>query len=396
MMNRTISTTIVMRTKKNYPPLPQVLLATLFVMVLCGGAGAGLQAQDTEKKQIKLALLLDTSNSMDGLIDQAKAQLWNLVNELAKARYDGKQPELEIALYEYGNDRLPPAEGYIRLVTTMTTDLDQVSADLFSLTTNGGNEYCGQVIQSSLVQLTWGNPEQDLQYIFIAGNEPFTQGNVSFADACLKAKEKGIVVNTIFCGKFQEGINTSWKAGADITGGNYMSINQNSKTVFIATPYDDAIEKLNESLNDTYLPYGSLGYQNKQRQLKQDQNAQQYGKGGSVSRAISKSRGYYKNTSWDLVDIADEAGFDINDYEDAQLPEAMQGLTNAQKLAHIDKMAKERQKIQESIKDLGKKRDAFILKKKAEDAGKATAMLDDAMLTAIKKHAHTMNFEFVE
>ena len=35
-----------------------------------------------------LALLLDTSNSMDGLIDQAKSQLWKIVNELAAAKCD--------------------------------------------------------------------------------------------------------------------------------------------------------------------------------------------------------------------------------------------------------------------------------------------------------------------
>ena len=31
------------------------------------------------KKKIKIALLLDTSSSMDGLIDQAKSQLWKLI-----------------------------------------------------------------------------------------------------------------------------------------------------------------------------------------------------------------------------------------------------------------------------------------------------------------------------
>lgn len=30
---------------------------------------------------IQLALLLDTSNSMDGLIDQARSRLWQIVNE---------------------------------------------------------------------------------------------------------------------------------------------------------------------------------------------------------------------------------------------------------------------------------------------------------------------------
>ena len=62
--------------------------------------------QVQEKSSIKVALILDTSNSMDGLIDQAKSQLWSVVNELAKARCDGQIPDLEIALYEYGNDQL--------------------------------------------------------------------------------------------------------------------------------------------------------------------------------------------------------------------------------------------------------------------------------------------------
>jgi len=33
---------------------------------------------DPDTKNIQVALLLDTSNSMDGLIDQAKAQLWEI------------------------------------------------------------------------------------------------------------------------------------------------------------------------------------------------------------------------------------------------------------------------------------------------------------------------------
>jgi hypothetical protein len=67
---------------------------------------------------IMIALLLDTSNSMDGLIDQAKSQLWKIVNEVAAAKSgDGKQPNIKIALYEYGNDGLSSDEGYIRQVS---------------------------------------------------------------------------------------------------------------------------------------------------------------------------------------------------------------------------------------------------------------------------------------
>ena len=43
---------------------------------------------------------------MDGLIDQAKAQLWEIVNELSYAKFDNVRPNLQIALYEYENDNL--------------------------------------------------------------------------------------------------------------------------------------------------------------------------------------------------------------------------------------------------------------------------------------------------
>ena len=157
-----------------------------------------INTESLEEQYIRVALLLDTSNSMDGLIDQAKAQLWEIVNELSYAKCKSERPNLQIALYEYGNDNLNASQGFIKKVLAFTDDLDDVSKELFSLTTNGGSEYCGTVIQSSLENLDWGNNMDDLKLIFIAGNEPFTQGKINYRDASLQAKEKGIVVNTIF------------------------------------------------------------------------------------------------------------------------------------------------------------------------------------------------------
>jgi hypothetical protein len=82
---------------------------------------------DARAPRVQIALLLDTSNSMDGLIDQARSQLWSVVNEFAAARRDGQAVELQVALYEYGNNRIPAARGYVRQVLPFTTDLDRVS-----------------------------------------------------------------------------------------------------------------------------------------------------------------------------------------------------------------------------------------------------------------------------
>ena len=62
---------------------------------------------------------------------------------------------LRVALFEYGNIGLPASEGYIRQVVPLTDDLDNLSESLFGLTTNGGDEYCGQVIDRAVKSLDW-------------------------------------------------------------------------------------------------------------------------------------------------------------------------------------------------------------------------------------------------
>jgi hypothetical protein len=114
------------------------------------------QAKIVEKKPVvQIALLLDTSNSMDGLIEQAKSQLWKIVNEFINAKQNGKRPDLEVALFEYGKSSLVASEGFIRMIVPLTNDLDKISEELFALKTNGGNEYCGWVIREAVNRLTW-------------------------------------------------------------------------------------------------------------------------------------------------------------------------------------------------------------------------------------------------
>jgi len=347
-----------------------------------------------DAKKIKLGLLLDTSGSMDGLLNQAKSQLWNIVNELASAKCEGVKPELEIALYEYGNDGLPASEGYIRMVTPLTNDLDQISADLFGLTTNGGSEFCGHVIQTATNQLDWGAGDEDLKLLFIAGNEPFTQGDVHPDEACKKASTKGITINTIFCGNFNEGIQTGWKKGADMATGHFMSISHNSKTVYIESPYDDQIDQLNTSLNDTYVPYGNLGESKKAMQLSEDYNSLKYGKQNKVSRIVSKNSSFYYNNTWDLVDASKEKNFDINKIKKEELPKEMQKMTQEQRKDYVAKKKAKREKTNKTISDLNVKRLAFIAEKKKEMGETKENSLDLAMIKAIRAQAKAKKFTF--
>ena len=342
------------------------------------------------QQYIKVALLLDTSNSMDGLIDQAKAQLWEIVNELSYAKCNKERPLLEIALYEYGNDRLSPRNGYIRKIQNFTDDLDDISRELFSLTTNGGSEYCGTVIKSSLENLDWGNNPDDLKMIFIAGNEPFTQGNISYKEAATNANEKDVVINTIFCGDYQNGISSYWKDGAQLTQGDYMAINHNQQTVYVETPYDDIILQLNIKLNKTYIPYGQQGRQKVAVQHEQDKNALGYGKSNAVSRTISKGSHLYKNNTWDLVDAEAEDSFSYAQLKKEDLPDELKNKTTKEIKAYIEKQRKERNNIQKEISKLNLKRKEYISKNQSNEAN----ALESAMLKAIKKQAKKKNYNW--
>jgi hypothetical protein len=294
-------------------------------------------------------------------------------------------------LYEYGNDGLPSTEGYIRLVSPLTSDLDVISEKLFALTTNGGNEYCGYVINTSLKQLDWSIGKADLKMIFIAGNEPFTQGPVPYQAACALAQEKDVVVNTIFCGPFSDGVETAWKKGADLTGGSYMSIEQDRKTVYIKSPYDEKIDALNDNLNDTYIYYGKTGSYKKEQQQLQDSNAESYGQSNKVERAVSKSSHAYKNSTWDLVDAAKDDEKVIEKTEETYLPKEMKGMTVEQRKTYVKDKSSERSRIQKEIQVLSEKRRQYIAQNSNTDKD---TMLDAAMMKAIKEKGKTKSLSW--
>ena len=346
-------------------------------------------AADATRQKMQLALLLDTSSSMDGLIEQAKSQLWSTLVALSQTQKDGEAPVLEMALYEYGNSRLSARSGYLRQVIPFTSDMDAVSAALFELTTAGGEEYCGQVITRSLTELAWENHPDAARIVFIAGNESFGQGPVSFYAACAKTAEADIVVNTIFCGPCETGIAQHWKEGADLTGGHYSCIDQNEVTAYIATPYDEALAALDTQLNETYLAYGASGAARQRRQRAQDQNAIAYGTSNAINRTAFKASSNYSNAGWDLVD-AYATDSTIVERAAATTP-ALAGKTAKEVKQHIEQLTRERIAFREQIRSLSQQRDAYIQRER-ERGPVSGGKLEHVMLEATYEQAAAKGF----
>jgi hypothetical protein len=366
------------------------LTMTLIFLLCVGSVGWSEVKPQTAKPEIQLAILLDTSGSMDGLIGQAKSRLWKIVNELAAAKKDGLTPLLQVALYEYGQDSLPAASGYMRRIVPLTNDLDRISEELFKLKTNGGQEYCGQVIREAVNDLLWNKQKDSLKLIFIAGNEPFTQGSIAYKNSCREAIARGIIINTIFCGNYQEGLQTDWKAGADLADGHYLAIDADQSPPPVTAPQDSEIARLSQELNQTYLGYGKDGSGGKARQKEQDMNAAALSGEVVAQRAAAKASPQYSNSAWDLVDAKKAGQVKLEEMAEADLPQEMKGMSVPERNEYVAALQSKREMLQKKIARLHNEREQFVADKLKNQAALNT--LDSAIIHALRRQAAAKNF----
>lgn len=371
-----------------------IIAALAFACAAFGKDEIKPEPKPAKKPLVQIAVLLDTSGSMEGLIEQAKGQLWKIVNEFLKAKQEGQTPEVQVALYEYGKSSLSRDSGWIRQIVPLSTDLDKISEELFALKTNGGEEYCGWVIKDAVANLAWSSDPKVYRAILIAGNEPFTQGSVNYADSCKAAIAKGIIVNTIHCGSMEEGIRTKWQDGATLADGKYMVIDHNRAVVHIEAPQDKEIAKLSAELNKTYLAYGGEGRRAYANQAAQDMNAMSLtpASGAVVQRAVTKSSAAYNNASWDLVDAAKSKDFKLESVKSDALPAEMQKLSESERKEFVEKKSKERSELQTKIQKLNSEREKFVAAQMKQSS--ATNTLDVVVTTAVREQAAKRQFKF--
>ena len=147
-------------------PLPEVRLWAMMKQTIeeCG-----------YRPGVDVAIALDTSGSMENLLEAARLKLWEIVHDLTLVE---PTPTLRVALLTYGGKDNDHKAGWVRVETGLTRDLDLVSERLFALTAGGGAEYVARVLQAALEGLDWTSSEDALKLVFVAGNEPADQEGI--------------------------------------------------------------------------------------------------------------------------------------------------------------------------------------------------------------------------
>lgn len=375
------------------------LLSLALTLTLVAPAHAG---PSHASSKIEIAVLLDTSGSMDGLIAQARRRLWRLINETGKARKDGAIPAIEIALYEYGSGKVSAKDGYLRQIVGLTTAHDQVGAELFALKATGSEEYMGLAIEDAMKKLNWSKHAADFRTIFVAGNETILQGPVPAIDAAATARRNDIIVNTIYAnnegggepGATPSPIAEQWRSVASGGGGTFAVISP-QQAPDIKTPYDAELVSSTDKLELTYLPFGQRGFDayKRMRELNRDISR------GSASDYADRGgymAGDHFDTSWDLVDALKDPNFKLESVADKDLPEILRGKSLGQKLYIIQAHGAERERLKGEIRRLGALRETFIadeLGRREEEAGQN---LEKMMVAALRAQLKAKGFDFAD
>jgi hypothetical protein len=365
--------------------------ASLALAAVLGVSASAPAAPDAKAKgpAVDVVICIDCSGSMQGLIDSAKAKLWDIVNDLGKAK---PAPNLRVALYSYGHSG-GADKGYVRKDIDLTHDLDAVYQKLNALQITGSVELVGRVCHDALTEQKWSDEKKALKMIFVCGNESAEQDRkIGLEEVAKLAVGKDVIVNSIHCRRpgLPESEAEGWRKLAKLAEGSFTQIDMDkAATLAIKTPHDKKLEELSARLNTTYVAYGkeSVRKLRAENQAKQDSNAAK-APGAGAARAATKGGDLYRNSEWDIIDrLRDDPKFDLSKLKEEELSEEMKKLKPQERKAYVEKKQEERKAIQKEIAELATKRAEYIkaeAKKQQKDGDKA---FDEAVKATVREQA---------
>ncbi|WP_298901968.1 vWA domain-containing protein [uncultured Psychroserpens sp.] len=325
---------------------------------------------ETLTKNTEIVFCLDATGSMSGLIDTAKEKIWDIVSELAQSN---EVDTLKMGMIFY-RDR---GDNFITRQIPMTTDLDEVYADLLEITADGGGdtpESVNQALHESVIDMKWSSKANTYKTIFVVGDCPphmDYQNDVKYTESCKLAASKGIVINTIKLGNSCLDAITHFKQMSTCTNGQFLKLDQNAKDYTIATPYDSEINALSKDIDDSRMYYGThaereYNYNKKSKSMKVYDD-------GSVTansaRAEYKSSKVGKKGAYgtnEIISDYDDGKLNLDKIKESELPKELKGLSVSEKKEYIESLSNKRKENYTKLNQLFKKKRAYIKSKENE------------------------------
>jgi len=388
------------------------------------------------KPKVEVCFVLDTTGSMGGLIEGAKAKIWAIANTIVKQK---PTPEVRFALIAY-RDR---GDEYVTQRFDLTDDIDTVFKNLQSFKADGGGdtpESVNQALDEAVTKVTWSADKSVLKIIFLVGDAPphmDYKDDRKFPEICKDAIKKDLIINTIQCGEIDE-TAPIWKQIAQSSEGEYAAIAQTGNVTVVSAPQDAELAKLNSALGTTLVPCATNGrtWDMAQKEVSAKQSASeaapaaiqadrlayngatgrtvQVKDGGTVllggqalagethaaagtvtfsgsgERFVTTPAFTHGGGEIELIDGIANGTLKLADLKDEQLSPEMRKMTSKEREAYVAAKQKERTEIQTKIAELAKAREAYIAeetKKRIAASAEKGDSFDDNVARTIARQA---------
>ncbi|MBI4879679.1 MAG: VWA domain-containing protein [Planctomycetes bacterium] len=328
--------------------------------------------------RIEVAFVLDTTGSMSGLIEGAKAKIWSIANRIATGE---PAPDLKIGLVAFRDQ----GDEYVTRAFDLSADLDAVYRELWCYSAGGGGdgpEHVNAALHEAVFGLGWSaGTERILRVIFLVGDAPphmdYDDGK-DYREICAEAVRREIIVNTIRCGGSEE-TAAAWQDIAKRSEGTFTTIDQSGGVLAIETPLDARLAELNGLLARSSLPYGSAELQSEEKEKVSEVASMPAA--AAADRAEFAGRTAGAAGEHDLLAAVRAGRVDLDELSDEELPEEFRSLTLAERRARLDEIEADRAKLLEEITRLSAERRAFLDEALKKAAGSEDAF--DARVLAI-------------
>ena len=343
------------------------------------------------RPRIDVVFVLDTTGSMGGLIEGAKAKIWSIANQMISAR---PTPRLRIGLVGY-RDR---GDEYVTRRWDLSDDIDAIYGHLQAFQAGGGGdtpESVNQALHEAVHQMSWGGRDA-LKIVFLVGDAPPHMDypdDVKYPVTLQAAMRKDLIVNTVQCGGIPA-TTPVWKEIASLGEGKFAAIGQTGDMQVVETPMDAELARLNRELGTTLVAYGSA--ETRGAVMAKQARAEAAAPAAAADRlAYNAATAKVVQGGGDLVDDLKDGRAKLSELKAEELPVELRGKTAEEQKAYLARQEKKRTQLQAQVAELVKKRQAYVdaEMKKAAAEGKGSAF-DAEVARTLKEQAKRKKIAF--
>jgi hypothetical protein len=325
-----------------------------------GQLGPGLDGyHDNDDLPIEICFVLDTTGSMGPLINGAREKIWSIANDIVK---ETPQAPLKFGLVAYRDRK----DTYITKTFDLTDDLDAMYRELQTYKAQGGGdqpESVNQALDDAVNNMTWSDKKtRAIRLIFLVGDSPPHMDypdDVKYPDTVAAAVKKGIIIDTIQCGK-TAATTPIWKEIALQANGMFMQLGQDGSITQVRTPQDAELVELTGKLAMTVLPYGNAA---QQAAVREKAGVYKYMGAEAVASRAAVNIAQGGKVVQGKGDLIQDMKVDKNllaSLKPEDLPEELRNLTPEGRQAYIHEQAEKRNAINDQVAKVAAERYAFV------------------------------------